>query len=1214
MSKTTALNILPKIFIVILFSTVFLSCNNHKVNKKAFKEQDEEEREGPREAHERDVEMMKDPVLGYIPNDRLLKAKQYRDELWQSHTNAVLPGVSWHTLGPKNQGGRTRSLLIDANDATGNTVWAGSVGGGLWKTTDITAAEPDWAATDDFFGNLAVSSIVQDPSNPLVMYFCTGEQGYNNADATRGLGVWKSTNGGTTWAQLASTNNATFSNNEKMAVNNTGIVFVSTSANGLQRSANGGTTWTKVLGTGLGITGAASNLSYDVEVAANGDIYATLAGSIHKSTDAGLTFAAAQTLPITATRIEVACAPNDANYVYALIENGNVVNGIIRTVNAGTTWTSRTEPADADPGIPAADFSRTQAWYDLTIAVDPNNKDALMVGGVDLFKSTDGAGSWTQISHWYGGFGFTYAHADQHYIIYKPGSSSIAYFTNDGGVFRTANANAATPIIQDKGTNYVTAQFYACAMHPTSLTNYYLAGAQDNGSHQFTQGVVQNTSQVTGGDGAYVHIDQNEPQYQFTSYVYNNYYRSADAGATWTSVSSGNTGRFINPTDYDDTNNKMYCAKGTNEYLRWDNPQTGGTFTTITVAAFGGQVSCVTVSPNTANRVFFGANGDVFRVDNANTGAPAATNISSGLPASYLNCIEVETGNDSHLLAVYSNFGVNSIWESTDAGVTWISVEGNLPDMPIRWALFNPNNSDQVIVATDLGVWSTDNLNAASTVWGASNSGLANVRVDMLQVRSSDKLVTAATHGRGLFYSDIFTNPTALFSADRLISYIGVPLQFTSSSYKGTSWSWNFGDPGSGVLNTSASENPTHAFSAAGQYSVTLTINGGAATITKNLYIQILPNKGTPYTLAQGGNFESNQLDFGADYFAGTPWQRGNSAIAGKNGTNSGSNAWVTGLAASTYADNGEASLMTPNFNFGAGGAYLLRFRAKYNVETDYDGFRVEYTLDSGRSWIALGTALQGGWYNNANTAGTTSFPANEAFFSGISSVFTTYFFDPSLLLAGRTSVAFRFRFRSDVNTNAAGAALDDFEIIGPFNTPLAVNLVNFAAIKKDNNALINWKTENEVDINNYVLERSYDGINFSPISSLIAKNGPLNSYNYSDLNVVINAGTSKYIFYRLKITDKTAKIKYSEIAKISLDKSAPQITIGPNVFTSFVSVYTNEIIKQVLVYDIDGKLVYQTSNIIGNKIMLANNLPKGMYLFKLFTNSSVVTRRLIKG
>ncbi|MBL7729608.1 MAG: PKD domain-containing protein, partial [Chitinophagaceae bacterium] len=852
---------------ILLLSIVFFSQCNSKLKPVPSKEKET----GAREARQRDIRMMKDPALGYVPYERIIAAKEYKDQLMQSE--AVLPGVQWRSLGPKNQGGRSRTVLIDANDASGNTVFAASVGGGLWKTTNITAAEPLWVPIDDLMGNLAVTSIAQDPSNPLTMYLCTGE-GFFNADAIRGLGIWKSTNGGNTWTQLASTNNSNFHYCQKIVVNSTGVVLVATHS-GIRRSADGGTNWTKVLGSGMGITGANSNFSWDVEIAANGDIYASLDGSIHKSTNAGVTFGAAQTLPIAAVRIELACAPSDANYAYAVIESGNVVNGIIRTTNGGTTWTSRTEPADADPGVGATDFSRGQAWYDLSLAVDPNNRDRLFTGGIDLFVSSDGAGTWTQVSHWYGGFGFQYVHADQHNAVFKPGSSSEIYFTNDGGVYRSTNANTAGPTIADKGSNYVTAQFYACAIHPTAQQSYFLAGAQDNGSHQFSTEGVQNTLQVTGGDGAFCHIDQDEPQYQFTSYVYNDFYRSTDGGSTWTNVTTSG-GDFISPTDYDDVNDLFYMCNTNNTYRRWNNPQTGNTFSSVTVTALNGLVSAIKVSPNTNHRVFFGSQtGRVVRVDAANTAAPTITNISTGLPAgAYVSCIEVETGNDNHLLAMFSNYGVNSIWESTNGGTSWTSVEGNLPDMPVRWALFNPNNSDQAIIATELGVWSTDDLNGGATVWGASNTGLANVRVDMLQMRQSDKLVIAATHGRGLFSSDIFTTATARFEADKKVSYTGANIAFISTSYKGTSWNWDFGDGTNSTL-----ENPGHAYAAPGKYNVTLTINAGASSITKNQYIHILPNKGTPYTIANGGGFEVNTDDFGINHSTGTTWERGSSAV-----------------------------------------------------------------------------------------------------------------------------------------------------------------------------------------------------------------------------------------------------------------------------------------------------------------------------------------------
>src|SRR5687767_13208479 len=97
---------------------------------------------------------------------------------------------------------------------------------------------------------------------------------------------------------------------------------------------------------------------------------------------------------------------------------------------------------------------------------------------------------------------------------------------------------------------------------------------------------------------------------------------------------------------------------------------------------------------------------------------------------------------------------------ANQASPTWTAVEGNLPGMPVRWAMFDPRNSDWALVATELGVWSTDNINGASTDWDPTNTDLANVRVDMLQYRSSDRTIAAATHGRGLFTAVVPTSTT----------------------------------------------------------------------------------------------------------------------------------------------------------------------------------------------------------------------------------------------------------------------------------------------------------------------------------------------------------------------------------------------------------------------------------------------------------------------
>jgi PKD repeat protein len=1188
-----------KTTLFIAFIILFISACN--VIKKSI-----DERDGIELALRQEIKMTKDPLTNEVPKDRLITAKSFKDH--QLKTRSAISNVSWNELGPNNCGGRTRSIWVDLNDATRKTVWAGSVAGGLWKTTDITASSPTWTPINDLFDNIAITDIVQDPTNTNIMYFGTGE-GFGNADRVRGLGIWKSTDGGTNWAQLPSTNNSTFHFTMKMIVTSTGALLVATANNGVQRSTNGGTSFSKVLGTGLGITGASTNNTYDVELASNGHIYASLGGSVHKSTNDGVTFAAAQTLGVTCNRIELACAPNNSSIVYALLESGGAVVGIIYSDDAGANWAIKTEPSDIDPGISATDFSRGQAWYDLTIAVSPSDNQTIYVGGIDLFKSTDAGTSWAQISHWYGGFSLQDVHADQHDIFFSPNSGDTIYFVNDGGVYRTSNGNTAIPTIIQKEDNYNTTQFYACAIHPTAGTNYFLAGSQDNGSHKLTTDAISSSVEVTGGDGAFCHIDQDEPQYQFTSYVYNNFFRSDDGGLSFTGVDHGNSGQFINPSDYDDVNNRMYSARGNGEYLLWSNPQTGNTFTTKTIAAFSSsKVSAVKVSPNNNNRVYFGLeNGDIVIVNNANATTPTATSISTGLPNAYLSCIEVETGNENHIVITYSNYGVNSIWESTNGGTSWTSVEGNMPDMPIRWILLNPNNTDQALVATELGVWSTDNLDGASTVWGASNTGLANVRVDMLQTRSSDKLVIAATHGRGLYFSDIFTSPTAKFTSSAQIGYIAKPIQFTNTSYQSTSYLWDFGDG-----TTSIQENPLKAYTTSGIFNITLTINSGASTITKTNYIQILPNRATPYTIAQGGNFEINPGDFGSSVFNGTAFVRGNSITGGKSGTVSGSNAWVTGLIGN-YVDNTTAYLYTPNYNFLATGLYTMKFFTKYQLEDQYDGFLIQYSTDTGSTWNNLGSLVETNWYNiQNNPIVTTIFPFNQAFFTGLTGGAYAQKTKDLTAFANTPTVAFRFVFKTDESTVNSGIAIDNFEIIGPLTNPLPITLTTFNVLSINPDDInIQWETNFEENIETYEVERSTNANDFSKVKTENSQKNNLNMYSVVDKNAwqVASANT---LYYRLKIIETSGTSYYSEVKTIKNNTLLNNILITPIPCNQYIHIQTTALIKRITIIDMQGKEILAVKNTTG-KIILPSTMIAGTYVITIETNKGSVERKILK-
>ena len=1212
-------------FSLVLFTAVFFglfwlvkhdSLSNHKtvVSGNSVTELEEEERDNPLEALKQEFEKTKDPKTNTVPTERLLIAYEQLNKQGKYKTNAAVSFVNWTERGPNNQGGRTRAVWVDLTDASGKTVWAGSVGGGLWKTTDITAASPTWTVANDLFGNLAITSITQDPSNPLIMYFCTGE-GYSNIDAIRGLGVWKSTNGGASWAQLAATNNSNYYYCNKIFCNQSGVIFVATRT-GLYRSATGGTSFAKVLGAGT--AGATANNCWDIEMASNGILYATMGtslgsdGTIHKSvTTTGTSWNNASTLPVVSPgRMELGLAANDSNYVYVMLEKSRTVNSILKSTNAGGTFVSLTKPVDADGGIPAADISRTQAWYDLSIAVDPNNRDIVFVGGVDLFKTANGGTSWTQVSHWYGGFGYQYVHADQHSAFYSPGSSSICYFTNDGGIYRTTNANAASPTISRKDYNYNTAQFYGCAIHPTAGTNYFLAGAQDNGSHKFTTSGINTTTQASGGDGVFCHIDINNGNNQLTSYVYNNLYYSTNGGTSFTGLASDNTGSFVNPSDLDGVNDILYSAKAANQIQRWTNIFSGApTKTTHTFTMGGGTVTHLKVSPNTATTLYIGtSNGKVIKVTNANGVTPTETAINTGLPAASVSCIEVEKGNENHMLVTFSNFGVNSVWESTNNGSSWTSVEGNLPDMPVRWCLFNPSNNDQAILATELGVWTTDNLNTGTTNWGSTNTGLANVRVDMLKVRYSDSIVIAATHGRGLYSTDGFTSVKSNFSVPKRVIYPGTTVTFTDLSTRASTWAWDFDNNGT----TDASvQNPTYTFNTPGYYDVKLTVNGSVAYTYSNC-IHVLPYQGTPYTPANGGNFDNagTAAHFDGDVISGgiNLWERG---APGNTLTtlSSAPNAWKTLLNANITQGGYSCALYSPSFNFTTNGTYTLSFKGSMALVfcNAPFGIQVQYSTDHGSTWNRLGI-------NGSGTNWYTSYPAascvlNSAIFAdryGWNASYSnaTMSYDVSFL-KGNTRVCFRWVFTAVSGYLASaytadGFMIDDFQISGPVNSPVPVEFMYFNAVRKEKNVELTWATASEKNNRGFAVQRSADGKTWTEIAFVNGHDNSsvINSYRYTDINAFELTGKNE-LYYRLNQIDFDGTGTLSPIKSAGIT-SVKKITVSPNPAADYVVLHTEdlEITNQFnyRIADTQGKTWISGMANPGSSVIELTGLPAGLY------------------
>src|SRR6185312_5724711 len=516
------------------------------------------ETDNPDLAQQQQFDQTVDRNLGYVPTERLIAAHQYTQQLIEEdklkRAHIAIPGIVWQERGPSNVGGRTAAIMLDPNDATHKAAFAGGIDGGLWKTVDITLAAPVWTAVNDFFNNLAVTTIAYSPVSTTTMYFGTGE-GWFNVDAVKGAGIWKSTDGGVTWNQLAATvGNTNFDFVQKIVVDATGNIYAATRSTfctngGLYRSTDGGVTWNLVLGTQGGTCAASNCWASDVEIAADGTLYASLGifspGYLYKSATGnagswtqlniggGSGFPAPT--PTNYERISIGCAPSSAATVYVLTQS-TTTNGlfnIYKTTNAGALWATTGAPSWQDQCAAGVfDFTRGQAWYDLTVAVDPNNANNVFIGGVDIMKSTNGGTSWTQITDWSGGC-YPYVHADQHAFLFAPGSSTVMYAGNDGGVWATVNATAALPAFTNKNTGYNVTQFYSVAMNPTSGSNEFLCGAQDNGCQKFSTPGINATTPATGGDGAFCHIDQLNATYQLTSYVYTDYFISTNGGVSF---------------------------------------------------------------------------------------------------------------------------------------------------------------------------------------------------------------------------------------------------------------------------------------------------------------------------------------------------------------------------------------------------------------------------------------------------------------------------------------------------------------------------------------------------------------------------------------------------------------------------------------------------------------------------------------------------------
>src|SRR5712692_2195054 len=446
---------------------------------------------------------------------------------------------TWNPIGPAPTTGgvfspvtgRDTTVAVDPSVTTGQTVLIGGAQGGIWRSTDGGAT---WTAVGDANPSLAMGSIAFAPSAPATVYAGTGEQALTGFDVYYGAGILKSTNGGQSWVPVCPppfsgcTNPfiGPFSNGffpgggariSYLSVNPTNAnlilagvqVFTGTNTAGVYCSADGGLNWTNIfpgqMATFVGF--ATSNIAYAALGRGFGSsVNGTNPNGVYKSTSAttcGMTFSnisPTSLIPAGSSigRIDVGIDPNDAtgNTLYASIANASTTSelniGVFKTINGGTSWTNTNAP----------DICQFQCWYDNVVKADPANASFVFFGGgavtlgnsfAWVVRSSNGGTSWSPaIPTSPNGGDPTLPHVDVHAITLfraMSGANSgktIAYLGNDGGLWRTNDAEAATVSWTNINNSPLQlTQFYpSLSVHPSN-PNIAFAGSQDNASQNF---------------------------------------------------------------------------------------------------------------------------------------------------------------------------------------------------------------------------------------------------------------------------------------------------------------------------------------------------------------------------------------------------------------------------------------------------------------------------------------------------------------------------------------------------------------------------------------------------------------------------------------------------------------------------------------------------------------------------------------------------------
>ncbi len=702
-----------------------------------------------------------------------------------------LAGLPLRHIGPAITSGRISDFAFHPERK--HEFYAATASGNLWKTTNNAIT---WTPLFEGEGSYAIGVVTLDPSDPLTVWVGTGE---NNAQRSvaYGDGVYKSTDGGKTWANMGLKNSGHISqiwvhpdDSDTVLVAAQGPLWSDGGDRGLYKTTDGGASWDRILEvdqyTGVNefvvdprdpdvIVASSYQRRRHVWVLINGGP----GSGVHKSTDGGETWK-----EITAGlpskddmgRIGLAAAPSEPDMIYAIVEASDDERGIYRSTDFGDNWEKR------------SDHMTTSPQYYNELVVDP--VDPLRVYSLDTFThmTEDGGKTWERV-------GLTFRHVDDHALWIDPDNTEHLYIGGDGGIYESWDRGATWRHVR----NLSITQFYR--IQPDDDMPFYnvCGGTQDNNSlcaPSRTTNIhgITNTdwTLVLGGDGYKPQIDPQDPNTIYAQYQYGGLARydrrnqervyivphpqSGENEYKW----NWNTPLLISPHNRtrlfyaaekvfqsDDRGNTWRAISPdlTRQLDRNQLEVMGRVWSVDTIAkndstSMYGSIIGLSESPLVEGLIYVGTDDGVIAVtEDGGENWSSTTRLARVPDMSLVEDVIASVHDADVAYAVVDNHKRGDykpyVLRSDNRGRSWRSITGNLPE----WGSAHTIAEDHVdpnllFVGTEFGLFYTQDGGAN---WSQLKSGFPTISVRDIEIQRREGDLVVGTFGRGIYILDDYS-------------------------------------------------------------------------------------------------------------------------------------------------------------------------------------------------------------------------------------------------------------------------------------------------------------------------------------------------------------------------------------------------------------------------------------------------------------------------